>query len=136
LDAPANTSQGEILVVIVAAAAFSCLVGWLLEGGFDQLRERYQRWLASTGAGPHRRASVDEFPREFGDEFVKALAVAVKSYVDPASDEEAIIDAIVTQLGWSPTRARWFIAVNREHVEQAAQQMRQDALDERRASSG
>jgi hypothetical protein len=136
LGAPANTSQGEILVVIVAAAAFSCLVGWLLEGGFDLLRERWHHWLASAGASPHGPAPVDEFPREFGDEFIRALAVAVKSYVDPVSDEQVIIDAIVTQLGWSPTRARWFIAVNREHVERAARQMRQDALDERRASSG
>jgi hypothetical protein len=136
LDAPANTSQGEILLVIVAAAAFSCLVGWLLEGGFYLLRERYHAWLASRGAAPHRRAPVDEFPREFGDEFVRALAVAVKSYVEAVSDEQAIIDAIVRQLGWSPTRARWFIAVNREHVEQAARQMRQDAPDERCASPG
>ena len=66
MDAPANTSQGEILLVIVAAAAFSCLVGWLLEGGFYLLRERYHAWLASRGAAPHRRAPVDEFPREFG----------------------------------------------------------------------
>jgi hypothetical protein len=138
LDALGNTSQGEIVVVIVAAAAFSCLVGWLLEGGFAMLRERYQQWLATTGVARRRRAGgpLDERPREFGEEFVRALAVAVKSYAESASDEQAIIDAIVTQLGWSPTRARWFIAVNREQVEYAARQMHQDATDERRASSG
>jgi hypothetical protein len=137
LDALGNTSQGEIVVVIVAAAAFSCLVGWLLEGGFDLLRQRYQRWLASARAAPHGRAGpADDGPREFGDEFVRALAVAIKSYADSASDEQAIIDAIVAQLGWSPTRARWFIAVNRDQVEQAARQTRPDATGKRCAASG
>ena len=137
MDALGNTSQGDIVVIVVAAAALSCLVGWLLEGGFGLLRDRYQRWLATTRVEPRRAVfhPADE-PREFGDEFVKALAVAVKSYVESASDEQAIIDAIVMQLGWSPTRARWFIAVNREQVEYAAQQMRPDTTDERRASCG
>jgi hypothetical protein len=136
LDALGSTSQGEIVVVIVAAAAFSCLVGWLLEGGFDLLRERYDGWLASAGAGRRRAQPGNDDPREFGDEFVRALAVAVKSYVESASDEQAMIEAIVTQLGWSQTRARWFIAVNREQVEHAARQMRADAADGRCASSG
>jgi hypothetical protein len=137
LDAVGNASQGEIVVVVVAAAAFSCLVGWLLEGGFETLRERYQGWLASTPGAPGRRVrAVDDGAREFGEEFVRALAVAVKSSVESASDEQAIIDAIVTQLGWSPTRARWFIAVNREQVEQAASQMGPDAPSDRRASCG
>jgi hypothetical protein len=138
LDALANTSQGEIIVVIVAAAALSCLVGWLLEGGFDVLRERYRGSLASTRAAAGRRlhAVDDDGPREFGDEFVRALAVAVKSSVESAADEQAIIDAIVAQLGWSPTRARWFVAVNRDQVDQAARQMQRDQTSDWRASSG
>ena len=110
--------------VIVAAAAISCLVGWLLDGGFQRLRERYHQSRAAPQlqAGP-----ADDRPPEFGDEFVTALALAIKSYVEAASDEQAIIDAIVTRLGWTPTRARWFIAVNRDHVEQAARQTGREA---------
>ena len=137
MDALGSASDGQIVVAIVAAAAVSCLVGWLLEGGFDLLRERYQGWLVSTRAVPRGRTRLaDDGSREFGDEFVRALAVAIKSYIDSASDEQVIIDAIVTQLGWSPTRARWFIAVNRDQVEQAARQMHPDLTQDRRAGSG
>jgi hypothetical protein len=114
LDGTANT---QVLVVIVAAAAFSCLVGWLLEGGFALRRSRRDE----TGSGAMR--ATPERTREFGDEFVRAFALAIKSHVDFAADDQAVIDAIVRQLGWSPTRARWFVTVNREQVQQAARQM-------------
>jgi hypothetical protein len=123
LDALAGIAQTQVLVVIVAAAGFSCLVGWLLEGGFDVLRER---WLSLRGSHASFIAARPVEERQFGDEFVRAFAVASKSYLDHASDEQAVIEAIVNQLGWSPTRARWFLAINREQVEQAAHQMRAD----------
>ena len=136
MDAVGNTSQGELVVIVVAAAAISSLVGWLCEGGFDLLRERYRRWLASTPAGPGTRRALDQGSREFGDEFLQALGVAITTYAGSPPDEQAIIDAIVAQLGWSPTRARWFVAVNREQVEQAARQTEPEALDERGTSCG
>lgn len=128
MDALANT---QILVVIVVAAAFSCLVGWLLEGGFDLVRER---WLALTQSDAARGEvrPAQQWTREFGDEWVRAYGLAIRIYVDFASDEQAIVEAIVDQLGWTPTRARWFFAVNREQVEQAARQMQ---TEQRRPTS-
>ena len=133
MDDLASSSQWQIIFAIAAAAAFSCAVGWFVDDGFARMRRRYQRWRAGARARSSPRAPrpADDTPREFGDEFVRALTLAIKAHVEQATDQEAIIDAIVAQLGWSPTRARWFFDVNRDQVEQAAQEARRKQAGEK-----
>jgi hypothetical protein len=48
-----------------------------------------------------------------GDQFAMALNLAFgRGALIP--DEERIVETIAATFGWSRTRARWFIAVNRE----------------------
>ena len=74
-------------------------------------RTSRERWLTSTPPGPGV-SGVEENASHFGQEFVRALALATASGVD----EQTIVETIATSVGWTTTRARWFFAVNREHI--------------------
>jgi hypothetical protein len=128
LDSLANNTQWEIVFAIVAAAAITCLVGWLLDKGVVRFPERW-RTDAPGQASLRVVQAAEDTARDFGEEFVNALGLAVNTAIESAWDEEAIIESIVTHLNWSPTRARWFLAVNRDQVEQTAQQMRRGAAN-------
>jgi hypothetical protein len=83
-------------------------------------------WLAGARTRRSARAAdpADSPAAYLGDEFVTALALAVKSYVESESNEEYVLETIVRTLGWSPTRARWFLVINRDQVERAARKCR------------
>jgi hypothetical protein len=57
-------------------------------------------------------------------EFHDALVLAATSFRDHAGDEEAAADAISRALGWSRARARWFLSVNLEKIQQMADELR------------
>jgi hypothetical protein len=59
---------------------------------------------------------------DFSEEAARALALAAGSYLEHPQDEGRMVQRIVLHLGWSPARARWFIRINREQLERAAEE--------------
>ena len=75
------------------------------------------RSLATRGAAPGAQVVAPEqstLPQP-GDQFARAVELARDGDAFVA-DEERIVATIAATLGWSRTRARWFIAVNREQL--------------------
>ena len=58
-----------------------------------------------------------------GSELAAALSAAAMSYLLHPGDDEQAARAIATQAGWSPVRARWFLALNQEQVRQTADRL-------------
>jgi hypothetical protein len=68
-------------------------------------------------------------------EFRDALTLAARSFHDHAGDEEAAAERISTVLGWSRARARWFLSVNAEKLQQMADELRRQR-EERAGCAG
>jgi hypothetical protein len=52
-----------------------------------------------------------------GNEFARALELA-RDRGEFAANEERVVETLARTFGWSRTRARWFIAVNRDQLDQ------------------
>jgi hypothetical protein len=57
-------------------------------------------------------------------EYLAALDLAASSLLDHPGDEDAAAEQVSTALGWSRERARWFLAVNAEKLEQLSGELR------------
>jgi hypothetical protein len=57
-------------------------------------------------------------------EYLAALDLAAASLLDYPGDEDAAAGQVSSALGWSRERARWFLSVNAEKLEQLADDLR------------
>ena len=57
-------------------------------------------------------------------EYLAALNLAAASLLDYSGDEDAAAEQVSTALGWSRERARWFLTVNAEKLQQLAGDLR------------
>jgi hypothetical protein len=72
-------------------------------------------------ARPVQRTSV-----AFSEEAANALSLAARTQLEHPGDEERMVELIVDNFGWSPARARWFLRINWEQLEDAV-----DAVEHR-----
>jgi hypothetical protein len=57
-------------------------------------------------------------------EYLAALDLAAASLLDHPGDEDAAAEQVSSALGWSRERARWFMSVNAEKLQQLADDLR------------
>jgi hypothetical protein len=57
-------------------------------------------------------------------EYLAALNLAAASLLDYSGDEDAAAEQVSTALGWSRERARWFLTVNAEKLQQLSGDLR------------
>jgi hypothetical protein len=58
-------------------------------------------------------------------EYLAALDLAAASLLDHGGNEDAAAEQVSSALGWSRERARWFLSVNAEKLQQLADALRQ-----------
>jgi hypothetical protein len=66
----------------------------------------------STTASARPRKSI-----AFSDEAANALSLAARTQLEHPGDEERMVKLIVDNFGWSPARARWFLRINWEQLQ-------------------
>ena len=57
-------------------------------------------------------------------EYLAALELAAASLLEHPGNEDAAAEQVSSALGWSRERARWFLSVNAEKLQQLADDLR------------
>jgi hypothetical protein len=69
-------------------------------------------------------------------EYLAALDLAAASLLDHPGDEDAAAEHVSSALGWSRERARWFLSVNAEKLQQLADELRRRRTDQTPCCAG